>query len=132
MTTRKFQEGAGEEEQQEFLQYLAEKTGAQNQQELEKILQKLGKEGIQKAYAAFQQERQARKARFGAKLDYIRSLRGLCPRGMRTEYYKAGGKVCKKCVKAAEDKDPVESFKSGRKCFAGKKAGKWTPKKEAK
>ncbi len=130
MTTRKFQEGAEQEERQAFLQYLAEKTGAQNQQELEKILQQLGKEGIQKAYAAFQQERQARKARFGAKLDYIRSLRGLCPRGMRTEYYKAGGKVCKKCVEAG--KDPVESFKSGRKCAAGRKAGKWAPKKEAK
>ena len=130
MTTKKFKEGAEQEERRAFLQYLAEKTGAQNQQELEKILQQLGKEGIQKAYAAFQQERQARKAGFGAKLDYIRSLRGLCPRGMRAEYYKAGGKVCKKCVGAG--KDPVESFKSGRKCVAGRKAGKWTPKKEAK
>lgn len=44
------------------------------------------------------QEQRVESAKFGAKLNYIKSLRGQCPDGYQTEYFKSGGKVCKKCV----------------------------------
>lgn len=40
-------------------------------------------------------------ARLGAKLNFIRSLKGNAPEGMVVEYYKEGGQVKKKFVKAA-------------------------------
>ena len=90
-----------QELQQAFLQYLAQKTGAKSQQELEAIIQKIGEEGLKQAYTEFMQmmqQQQVQAARFGAKLDYIKSLRGQCPEGYELQYYKSGGKVCKKCV----------------------------------
>jgi hypothetical protein len=41
-------------------------------------------------------------ARNGAKLNYIRRLKGECPEGYEMAYFKAGGKVCKKCQKKVE------------------------------
>lgn len=54
-------------------------------------------------------------ARNGAKLNYVKELKGICPEG----YLKTGGR-CKPCeakMKAkGGDMDPVKSFKAGRKC----------------
>ena len=41
-------------------------------------------------------------ARNGAKLNYIKKLKGECPEGYEMKYFKAGGKVCKKCQKKVE------------------------------
>ena len=41
-------------------------------------------------------------ARNGAKLNYIKKLKGECPEGYEMAYFKAGGKVCKKCQKKVE------------------------------
>ena len=41
-------------------------------------------------------------ARNGAKLNYIKKLKGECPEGYEMRYFKAGGKVCKKCQKKIE------------------------------
>lgn len=41
-------------------------------------------------------------ARNGAKLNYIKKLKGECPEGYEMSYFKAGGKVCKKCQKKVE------------------------------
>lgn len=41
-------------------------------------------------------------ARNGAKLNYIKKLKGECPEGYEMTYFKAGGKVCKKCQKKVE------------------------------
>ena len=55
---------------------------------------------LEQALTQFLQEMQgARKARLGAKLNYIRSLKGNAPEGMDIEYYKCGGQVKKKFVK---------------------------------
>lgn len=53
-----------------------------------------------------QMQQQAQKARHGAKLQYLASLRGECPEGTHMEYFKAGGQICKKCMqnKVQEDK----------------------------
>ena len=45
-----------------------------------------------------QMQQQAQKAKQGAKLQYLASLRGECPEGTHMTYYKAGGQICKKCV----------------------------------
>lgn len=44
-------------------------------------------------------------ARQGAKLTYIRRLRGGCPPGYETEMFKAGGRVCTRCKRKAEAKE---------------------------
>lgn len=41
-------------------------------------------------------------ARNGAKLNYIKRLKGECPDGYEMTFFKAGGKVCKKCQKKVE------------------------------
>ncbi len=112
-----------EQLQQAFIQFLAQKTGAKNQKELETAIQRLGEDGVKAAYQEFMQmlqEQQTQYAKLGAKLEYMRSLRGICPEGYELSYYKVGGKVCKKCMKKQEKggelpDDPVEQFKCGRK-----------------
>lgn len=69
---------------------------------------------------------QVQSAKFGAKLNYIKSLRGMCPEGTEMKYYKVGGKVCKKCMakqalQQGGDLDPIEAYKCGRKV----KKGQW-------
>ena len=44
------------------------------------------------------QSNQTPAARFGAKLNYLRHLKGECPQGTHLEYFKAGGVLCKKCI----------------------------------
>lgn len=126
-TINKYQQGGQVDQQQQmqeaFLQYLAQKTGAQSQEELEKIIQQMGKEGLQQAYQQFMQEmqqQQVQAARFGAKLNYIQKLGGKCPAGTELVYYKSGGKLCKKCLRkqmeeGKEDGDVIQQFKKSRK-----------------
>lgn len=118
----KFQQGGKMDEQQlqqAFIQYLAQKTGAKTQQELEAVIQQLGEEGIKQAYAEFMQQlqqQQVQAAKFGAKLNYIKGLRGQCPDGYDMQYYKQGGRLCKKCIKKQKmmkaPSDPIEAFKT--------------------
>ena len=123
-----------QELQQAFIQFLAQKTGAKTQQELEAAIQQLGEEGLKQAYAEFMQliqQQQVRAAKFGAKINYIKKLRGQCPDGYELQYYKSGGQLCKKCMKKQVmqeggdlPQDPIDQFKCGRKmkkkkCEAG-------------
>ena len=111
--------------QQAFLQYLMQKTGAQNEQQLEQVVKQLGDNGLKQAYAQFMQEmkqQQVQAAKFGAKLNYIKQLNGQCPEGMKMQYYKQGGRLCRKCMQAKQNggeletpSNPVDAFKCGRK-----------------
>lgn len=110
--------------QQAFIQFLAQKTGAKNQQELEAAIQSMGEQGLQQAYQEFMQliqQQQVQAAKFGAKLNYIKSLRGQCPDGYEMQYFKSGGHLCKKCMKKLETekdvkpKNSIDEFKCGRK-----------------
>lgn len=57
-------------------------------------------QALEQALTAFVQEMQGTpKARLGAKLNYIRSLRGNAPEGEEVVYFKCGGQVKKKFVK---------------------------------
>lgn len=125
--------------QQAFIQYLAQKTGAKSQQELESIIQQMGEEGLKQAYAEFMQQmqqQQVRAAKFGAKLNYIKQLRGQCPDGYEVKYFKRGGTVSKECVackqkqEVKEPSDAIEAFKCGRKtkkkaCGGDIKKARW-------
>lgn len=111
--------------QQAFLRYLMQKTGAQNEQQLEQVIQQLGEDGLKQAYAQFMQEmqqQQVQAAKFGAKLNYIRKLNGQCPEGMEMYYYKQGGRLCRKCIQAKQNEEeieypsnPIDAFKCGNK-----------------
>lgn len=73
------------------------------------------------------QQSQAQVARHGAKLNYMRSIIDTCPDGYEITYFKKGGRVCKQCMKKAqqgqkvvknqsgEKLNPVQEFKRGRK-----------------
>lgn len=118
-----------QELQQAFLQFLAQKTGAKTREELAAVIKQLGDEGIKQAYAEFMQlmqQQQVQAAKFGAKLNYIKSLRGQCPEGYEVAYYQKGGHICKVCQKAKQEEvntsnDPISQFKCGRKMNKKKK-----------
>lgn len=68
------------------------------------------------------QQQQVQAAKFGAKLNYLRQLKGKCPEGYEMEYYKDGGRLCKRCTQVKQDggemetpKNPIDAFKCGRK-----------------
>lgn len=119
--------------QQAFLQYLMQKTGAQDEQQLEQVVQQLGEDGLKQAYAQFMQEmqqQQVQAAKFGAKLNYIKKLNGQCPEGMEMHYYKQGGRLCRKCMQAKQNmreseapSNPIDAFKCGRKIKKNQKGG---------
>ena len=59
-------------------------------------------------------------ARKGAKLNYLKSLKGDCPEGEEVVYFQKGGNICKKCEKKKQEtlkktNDSIEEFKKGRK-----------------
>ena len=97
-------------------------------------------QALEQAMGQFLQEmQQAPKARLGAKLNYVRSLRGLAPEGMEVEYYKEGGQVKKKFVKPAggakekDGKKEIADFKKKKACGGSKmkfQPGGKAPKKE--
>ena len=118
-----------QELQQAFLQFLAQKTGAKTREVLAAVIKQLGDEGIKQAYAEFMQlmqQQQVQAAKFGAKLNYIKSLRGQCPEGYEVAYYQKGGNMCKVCQKIKQEEvntsnDPISQFKCGRKMNKKKK-----------
>lgn len=61
----------------------------------------------------------SRKARLGAKLDYIKQSIGECPKGQEVVYFKKGGEICKMCAgKKMQDggkSDPIKNFKKKKK-----------------
>ena len=84
-------------------------------------------QALEQAMGQFLQEMQgAQKARLGAKLNYIRSLKGNAPEGMDIEYYKCGGQVKKKFVKknacGSKGMAAVKAFKD--KCGSKMKKSK--------
>lgn len=100
--------------QQAFIQFLAQKSGAKTQKELEKYVQSLGEEGLKQAYAEFTQmmQQQTQKAQHGAKLNYIKSLKHKCADDEELVYFRKGGKVSCGCVKKHEEGDKVVAKKN--------------------
>lgn len=83
-----------QEIQKAFIQFLVQDAAAQgvqiqSEQDLQNYAQQLGEEGIQAKYQEFMQRMQGVKAKLGAKLQYLKKLKGIYPE----DYYKTGGKV---------------------------------------
>ena len=111
----------GMEQQAMALVQAAMQGDQQANQTIQKIMQ-AAQQGDQQAVqvakllqAIAQQMKGSRKARLGAKLDYIKQSIGECPEGQEVVYFKKGGEICKICAgKKMQDggkSDPIKNFK---------------------
>lgn len=128
--TTKFQQGGTMNNQQElqkaFVAYLiqdAQSQGVQiqSEQDLQAYAEQLGEDGIKAKYQEFMQKMQGGvMARLGAKLEYYKKLKGVCPEGEELVYFKQGGRICKACqeaqkgTKVTKKANEVDKFKAGR------------------
>lgn len=138
---KKFQQGGTmanneQEIQKAFMAFLIEDAATQGMQiqseeDLKQYVESLGQEGIQAKYQEFMKlmsgaSAQKPSKRLGGHLNYLKQIKGACPDGEETYYFKEGGSVkrgCKPCMEKAkkgakfdnEDLDPVKKFKCGRK-----------------
>lgn len=123
------------DDQKEFIQVLAAVMGVTSQKQFESGIKALGEDGLKTMYETYKQVKNLGEeglkqlkttyskimetknttyAKLGAKLNYIKQLRGECPEGYEIEKYLAGGCVaCRKKMK--EGASVVERFKS-EKC----------------
>ena len=84
------------------------------------ILQQIAQPGVLKEIITKQIEQSnVQSARRGAKLNYLMKLKGICPAGYETRYYKTGGTICRACVKKQEEREKVQSAKCGKKMKKG-------------
>lgn len=115
----------GIEQQAIALVQAAMQGDQQANQTIQKIMQ-AAQQGDQQAVqvakllqAIAQQMKGSRKARLGAKLDYIKQSIGECPEGQEVVYFKKGGEICKICAgKKMQDggkSDPIKNFKKKKK-----------------
>lgn len=108
-----YQQG-GKMEKQElqklFTAFLIQQSGAKTEQELTDFIQTLGEDGVKSMYRKFIQSMQTgtQSAKNGAKLNYIKSLRGKCPEGYELGFFKEGGKVCAKCIAKQEKQGAIQ------------------------
>lgn len=111
----------GIEQQAMTLVQAAMQGDQQANQTIQKIMQ-AAQQGDQQAaqvakllQAIVQRMKGSRKARLGAKLDYIKQSIGECPEGQEVVYFKKGGEICKICAgKKMQDggkSDPIKNFK---------------------
>ena len=109
-----FQQGGQVTDQQQmqemFMQYLAEKYQTEDIDTLVQQLQSTpGENGetkledeLMEFQQVLQQGGQPQVAKNGAKLEYLKKLKGLCPEGTEVSYYKNGNKICSKCIAKQE------------------------------
>ena len=111
----------GMEQQAIALVQAAMQGDQQANQTIQKIMQ-AAQQGDQQAaqvaellQAIVQQRKGSRKARLGAKLDYIKQSIGECPEGQEVVYFKKGGEICKICagkkMQYGGKSDPIKEFK---------------------
>lgn len=94
------QGGAVQNDQQAFVQYLAQIFGVQSEEELKNVIQKLGQEGIKQLEQSFKQGVPAEQVRNqmsggGQQIPMARRGMRVCPEGTRL-IFKNGGCMCKK------------------------------------
>lgn len=127
----------GIEQQAMALVQAAMQGDQQANQTIQKIMQ-AAQQGDQQAAqvaqllkAIVQQMKGSRKARLGAKLDYIKQSIGECPEGQEVVYFKKGGEICKVCAgKKMQDggkSDPIKNFKKKKEQDVVKQAYQRNP-----
>ena len=103
----------------EFIKKVAERAKQEKGEgEYTTLAMKFQKE-IQKA-SNHSQNGQTVSAKYGARLNYLRSLKGKCPEGEKLVYFQKGGKACKACEQAEKVKngtkiDEISNFKQKQK-----------------
>ena len=110
------EDNGGIEQQVAQLIAAAQQGDQQATQQIQQIMQ-AAKQGDPKAQQLAQiiqsvmqqMQGQAQMARMGAKLNYIKYLKGECPEGTELKYFKAGGQICKVCAKK------IQQDKCGKK-----------------
>lgn len=136
--------GKLEDKQKAFVAYLIQASGVDSEDELNDYIQDLGQEGLQKELEKFEElmtqgTEQVPAAAKGAKLNYIKSLRGQCPDGFEMQYFKKGGVMCSQCIKKAQAQKAtkaekgtkvVQDFKADMKKCGGKMKGKMKKKED--
>lgn len=126
-----------EEIQKAFLAFLVQDASAngieiKSEEELQAYAEELGEDGLKSKYQEFmslmQSGQKPKKAQYGAKLNYIRSLKGQCPEGTELVQFKNGGTVCNVCKKKIEvqakggkPKNSIKAFKEKYKKNKDKK-----------
>ena len=95
----KHQFGGKMNEEEQIKQAFAEFCKANNLQPNEESWAQFQK------YLEQMAQQQTQMAKLGAKLNYIKNIKGECPEGTEKYYFKAGGRICSACrgVKAAEE-----------------------------
>lgn len=127
----------GIEQQAKALVQAAMQGDTKANQTIQKIMQ-AAEQGDQQAaqvakllQAIVQQMKGSRKARLGAKLDYIKQSIGECPEGQEVVYFKKGGEICKMCAgKKMQDggkSDPIKNFKKKKEQDTVKQAYQKNP-----
>lgn len=115
--------------QQKFLQFLAQKSGAKTQKDLEKYVQGLGEDGLKKAYEEFsktlqeEETNKAKKAAHGMKLNYVKNLKNQCADDEELVYFKKGGTLgcgCRKKMQKGGETPKEENMISKFKKFRQK------------
>lgn len=99
---------ASDDQQMQAQAFKAIQESGQADQIIQEIANRAqqGDQAATKAVALIDQvikSARAKKAKYGAKLNYIKQLKGICPEGFEMAYFKAGGKVCSKCVRAQKE-----------------------------
>lgn len=106
--------------QRAFVLYAAKVLKCENGDKLNKKIQALSTDELNQLTTAFdkiynqQMENSTLMAKLGTKLNYIKKLNGKCPEGYEVEVFKAGGKTCMRCKKAAQGALPVAAHKNGK------------------
>lgn len=129
---KKHQQGGNMEDIQTQVKQLVQAVAAGDQQAAEQVKQimQAAEQGDQKALQIAQMiqaeiESMKTSAKLGAKLNYIKQLKGDCLEGEELVYFKKGGMICSKCEKkheqvvAAKGKklNAVDEFKKARKSY---------------
>lgn len=127
----------GIEQQAMALVQAAMQGDKQANQTIQKIMQAAQQGDQQAAQVAqllktiVQKMKGSRKARLGAKLDYIKQSIGECPEGQEVVYFKKGGEICKVCagkkMQNGGKSDPIKNFKKKKEQDAVKQSYQRNP-----
>ena len=110
----KYQEGGQIDQNEEIKKAFAEFCKANNLQPNEESWKQF------QQYLQQEANKQTQMAKLGAKLNYIKQIKGECPEGTYKYYFKAGGRICSACrgMRAAEEGMEMPSDKTKKKAIS--------------
>lgn len=124
----KYQEGGQIDQNEQIKQAFAEFCKANNLQPNEESWK------LFQQYLQQEANKQTQMARLGAKLNYIRQIKGECPEGTYKYYFKAGGRICSACrgMRTAEEGMEMPVDKTKKKAISSTVSNMRTSKSNVK